>query len=134
MKRLLILTVIISSCSSYASKNVSSPTGEEVFNVLFKSSNFDLKEEPLCSADYTIAEYMSLILSTSYNNKNTSKITSSCSLSKFDSSDNTVLGVWDCNVQVNETNQEFGFISSASIKFSMSLNKTRLLKGSIRCL
>ncbi len=142
MKYVIILFVIFSTSSVIASEVPKSPSGEEVFDALFNGLGVTLGEEPLCNMEsitrknpkITLGQHLSTILAVSYESKNISTMKSSCQLSKFEGKDGKVLDIWDCKIHINESNENKEFISSSTIAFNMTLDKTKLIKGSLRCL
>ena len=141
MKYLIILVVFTMSCSSYASKSATPPTGEEVYDALFRSLNLNLDKEPLCEmtsvsrgkTSISLGDHLATIFSTAHASKNTTTIKSSCSLSKFEDSKGNVTDAWDCSLQVNETNNKHEFISSSTVAFNITLDKKILIPGNLRC-
>lgn len=82
----------------------------------------------------TLGQHLSTIMAVSYQSKNNSTIKSSCQLSIFEDRDAKVLDIWDCNILMSETNENKDFISGSIIAFNFSLDKSKLLKGSLRYL
>jgi len=128
-------------CSSVTVTSAEKPTGEEIFDLISKSSAISLKNEPLCNVksftrkneNLTLGEHFSTNLSVSYENDNKVKIKSSCSLSKHDLSEIEVIDVWDCKFEVLESSLSGEFISSSIIAFAINLGKSKIIPGSIRC-
>jgi PBP1b-binding outer membrane lipoprotein LpoB len=141
MKRALILTVLLSGCSTMATSQDYKSNGEEVFDVIFKSINLPLKDEPLCnvisttrkSESLSLGQHLATNLSVSYESKNTVEIKSACAPSKFETKSKEILDVLDCKIEILEKSKKGEFISSSMIAFSTDLNKTRVLPGSVRC-
>ena len=83
--------------------------------------------------EITLGQHLATIMSVPYESANHVTIKTSCLPSKDDSSGN-VLNVWDCKLEMNETSENGSFISSAMVAFYISFDKTKFIKGSIRCL
>jgi hypothetical protein len=140
MKRLLVLILLLNGCAALATENPKPPSGEQVFDILFKNADRPLTKESRCDVKsmtrkntaVTLGQHLATILSVSYETKNLVSIKSSCEMSKDDST-GTVVDVWDCRLEMNESNQKGEFISSAMVAFNMSMDKSKLIKGSLRC-
>lgn len=131
--RYIAVILLLSGCAVQAATNTTPPTGEQVFNALLMNSNIDLQTEPLCKANQKLYAQLALSLSVSYDKGNTTTIKSSCIPSKFELQSKHVIKVWDCTVQLNETNKQGEFISSSTYAFSLTPDKKRYVKGSLRC-
>lgn len=141
MKILLAFAIALQGCAVFAGEPVKPPSGEIVFDILLKNSNLPLKNEPLCnmssatrnSNGITLGEHLATIFSVSYESNNTVALKSSCELSKVEEKTGKVIDAWDCKLEMLETNKAGEFISSAMVAFSISLDKTRMIYGSLRC-
>ena len=141
MRLLLLSMAFLLGCSSSGETSPLEPTGEELFDLILKSANIDLKNEPLCDLQsftrnkdsITLGEHLSTVLSASYKTDNELKIKSSCSASKHEMSNTEVVDVWDCKIEIEETNKSGEFVSSAMIAFASDLEKSEIIAGSIRC-
>lgn len=141
MKIIFALAIALQGCAVFAYEPVKPPGGEAVFDILLKNSNLPLKYEPLCnmssatrgSDDITLGEHLATILSVSYESNNTVALKSSCELSKFEEKTGKAIDAWDCKLEMLETNKAGEFISSAMVAFSISLDKTTMIHGSLRC-
>ena len=137
-----IVIFLLVGCAVAAPGAKDKPTGEEVFDLLLSSAQLSLKDEPGCDssspsrgkAHITLGELLSTNFSASYDKDNVTKIRSYCEPSKFDVSDKKTIDVWDCSVDVMENNKEGEFVSSTEIRFSIDMNKSRIIQGSIRCI
>jgi hypothetical protein len=127
----IILVISMMSFEVVAEPNF--PKGERVFSEFFSIFQKDLKNELLCQADIKLFELFSLSLSTSYDTENSTYISSSCTPSKFDVSDNRTIDIWDCTIQINEDNPGGEFISSSTYVFGLSKNTHKYVDGSLRC-
>lgn len=142
MKSLIVILTLLTGCSAIAADTSKPPTGEEVFDAIFSSTKIDLSQEPLCNTGsatrnkntITLGEHISTILSLSYENENLVSIKSSCELSKTEPSKGKIVDAWDCKLQINESNTDGEFISSATIAFDLSIDKEAILKKTLRCL
>ena len=131
--RYLLALVFLSGCGAHAAVLSIPPRGEDVFNVLFKNGAIDLANEPLCKADIKLYEQLALSFSVSYESRNNTMIKSSCAPSNFEKTPGHVIDVWECTVQINESNKSGEFVSSSTIVFDLTLDKKEFLKGSLRC-
>lgn len=140
MKKILLLILLLQGCSVFAGEDKGAPSGEEVFDLLMENVNIPLSKEPLCNlksttrndSNITLGQHLSTLFATSYNNSNRVVFTSTCARSKFDKGKEAI-DVWDCELNMNETRNQKEFISSATIKFSVPLNKRSVIPGSLRC-
>jgi len=140
MKKLAFFMLVFYGCSSSA-VDMAAPSGEEVFRLLLNSGDMALKDEPLCNVLSTtksgplhLSDQLATILSTSYNTENINTFSSTCSKSKHEFENGKVVGIWDCTLQVLESSTNVEFISSSTLAFGLSMDKTKLLPGTIRCL
>ncbi|MGD8886430.1 MAG: hypothetical protein PVF34_12470 [Gammaproteobacteria bacterium] len=141
MKKMLIFILMLNGCAARAAENDRPPNGEELFDILFSNTGLSLKGEPRCNVksmtrentDITLGQHLATIMSLSHESDNRVTLASACSLSKDDSS-GKVVDVWDCKLEMNESDKAGTFISSAMVAFYLSLDKTKLINGSIRCL
>lgn len=139
MRPLLALVVWFACCSCLASDAARAPTGEEVFDLIFKNSNVSLRTEPLCNlksttrpGQLTLGGHLATVLATSYGTRNTVNLKSECVASKYEAPDGSAKDGWECRIEMLETKKS-EFISSASIAFAVSLDRTKLIPGSLRC-
>ncbi|HEY5603111.1 MAG TPA: hypothetical protein VIM41_08395 [Gammaproteobacteria bacterium] len=140
MKKLLTFIILLHGCSVFAVDNPQPPSGEAVFDILLNNSNRPLSKEPLCNmksgtrknVDVTLGQHLATLLSVSYETKNIVSLTSSCALSKHDNS-GVIVDAWDCKLEMNETNASGEFISSAMVAFTLSVDKSKFINGSLRC-
>lgn len=138
MRSLLLIGLLLFGCATNADN--SAPTGVEVLSALLKSGDFGLKDEPLCQMttaslglnEITLADHLSVILSTSYETNNITTISSKCEASKHDDNGSTI-DIWDCSLQVNETDASGEYISGSTIAFGITKNDKKLVRGSLRC-
>lgn len=131
--RYLIFFLFLSGCAVQAANLSNPPSGEQVFNALLKNGNINLVNEPLCKANIDLYAQLSLAFSVSYESDNKTVIKSHCSPSKHDFSTGNIVDVWDCTVQINESNNKGDFISSSTIVFSLTKDKKEFIRGSLRC-
>ena len=138
MRSLLFAGLMLFGCASNA--EIAAPTGEQAVSALLKSSDIKLKDEPLCQMttasiglnDMTLADHLSVVLSTSYETTNITSISSKCEKSKHDNNGSTI-DIWDCSLQINEKDTSGEYISGSTIAFGITLNEKKLVKGSLRC-
>ncbi len=117
------------------------PTGEVVLQSLLNTGDIVLSNEPLCDMssasmnkqDLMLSDHLATILSTSFESKNQTILTSSCSESKHDLTDSKVIDVWDCRLGINENNPAGEFITSSTVLFSLSIDDYSLIHNSLRC-
>lgn len=129
----LTCLLLLMAWTTHAAEPSGQPRGEQVFHALLKNGNVDLATEPLCKADIKLYERIALALSVSYENYNRTIIKSRCAPSKHEMSAGKVVDVWDCTVQVNESNKKGRFVSSSTLVFSLTLEDKEFIKGSLRC-
>ena len=140
MKKIFVLTLFLHYGSAFALENTKPPSGEQLFDILFKNLNISLNMEPLCdmksttreNMDITLGQHLSTILSESYDTDNIVSLKSACSLSKYDNK-GAITNIWDCKLEMKETDKKGEFISSSMVAFYISLDKSRLINGSLRC-
>jgi hypothetical protein len=131
--RSILSVVVIAGCSFSACAAEPQPTGEDVFAALLANGDIELASEPLCQADIKLYQQLALSLSVSYESHNSTKIKSSCVPSKFEQG-STVTDIWDCTVQLVETDPKGEFISTSTYMFGLTRGKQhKLVKGSLRC-
>ena len=131
--RYLLIALILSCYSIGVDAQNAPPNGEEVFGIFLSKMNMNLANESLCKADMKLYEQLALSLSVSYESKNITKVTSSCEPSKFDVTNNKVIDIWDCTIQINENSPEGEFVSSSTYVFGLSRGKHEFVDGSLRC-
>lgn len=117
------------------------PTGEVVLQALLNAGDIELSNEPLCNMssasmdkpNLVLSDHLATILSTSFESKNQTILTSSCSESKHDLTESKVIDVWDCRLGINENNPAGEFITSSTVLFSLSIDDYSLIHNSLRC-
>ena len=137
MRSLLLISLLLFGCTTNAAPP---PTGEEVLSALLKNGAIRLKDEPLCQMttasiglnDITLADHLSVVLSTSYETNNITTISSKCEKSKHDNKGATI-DIWDCSLQINEKDTSGEYISGSTIAFGITLKEKKLVAGSLRC-
>lgn len=140
MIRIVPFIFLFYGCSILAT-DVAAPDGEQVFRLLLGSGHIKLKDEPLCNVisiskkngEPLLRDHLATVLSTSYDSKNVNSFTSSCARSRHETNDGQIVQIWDCNLQVNETSSDGEFISSSMVAFGISLDKSEILAGTLRC-
>ena len=141
MKPRFLFIILLVGCSSITVTSAEKPSGEEIFDLVLKSSSLPLQNEPLCNAksftrkseNLTLGEHLSTNLSVSYESDNQVGIKSSCERSKHDLSETDVIEVWDCKLEILETSKNGAFISSSMIAFASDIEKSKIISGSVRC-
>lgn len=142
MSKPVFLVLLLTGCSAVTSSDKTAPTGEQVFDLLFNHLDRQLDKEPFCNmasatragTTLTLGQHLATVLSISHESKNAVTLQSSCAPSKHETESENVIDTWDCKIEVLEKNRENEFISSAMIAFSTTLDKTMMVKGSLRCL
>lgn len=129
----IFLVLMLCGCSSPVVGKGSMPSGEEVFNALFKNLDKNLRDEPLCRAEMTLREQLALSLSVAHESQNTTTIESHCSPSKHEVKPDQTIDIWDCTVQLNENDTDGNFISSSTYVFGLTKNHKEFVEGSLRC-
>lgn len=140
MKYLAWITLILFGCETTA-KPFSKPSGEQALASLFEVSDRVLSKEPLCNTEsfsaprspYTLGHHLSVILSTSYETNNLTRIQTSCSASKHEASDGKLIDIWDCRLTTNETSESGGFVSASTIAFGLDKSNFKFVQESLRC-
>ncbi len=140
IKEVIISMSILGGSVSLA-HDVTPPTGGEVFRLLFENAGMDLKSEENClmptkdhvSEKELLSDYLSDIFSLSYNSERNLSISSSCTASKYETSADGVQAMWDCQFEMNETDDSGEFVSSSMLAFGISLDKSKILKNTLRC-
>lgn len=135
-----VLVFMLVGCTYAAPDYQKKPSGEEIFDLLIKNSNRQMASEPACDGasatrkklHVTLGEVLSTNLSVSYDTDNVTTTKSYCNPSKFESG-SKVIDVWDCSIEVLESDKKGEFISSSIVTFSTDLEKSTILPGSIRC-
>lgn len=142
MNKLAFLALLLAGCSAVALNDKTVPSGEQVFDLLFSHLDRRLDQEPLCDMKsatregktLTLGQHVATVLSLSHGNKNAVILQSSCDPSKHEAESGRVVDTWDCKIETLEKNSENEFVSSSTIAFSTPLDKTVIIKGSLRCL
>lgn len=132
MKYILVI-LILTGCSLSVNGKDTRPGGEDIFGILLSNLDVNLENEPLCKAKIKLAKQLALSLSVSYESPNVTKISSSCSPSKFETPANEVIDIWDCTIRINEDSPKGEFISSSTYVFGISQDKNEFVNGSLRC-
>lgn len=139
VKYALSLTLMLLACKTTAQTNPK-PNGEQVILAILEASEQDLSEEPLCnigptgsSESYTLKDYLSVVLATSYENKNTTSITTTCTASKTEPQDGQLIDIWDCLLTTYETSPSGEFISASTIALGLDKNKLIYIPQTLRC-
>lgn len=117
------------------------PTGEIALQSLLNAGDIVLSNEPLCNMssasmdkpNLVLSDHLATILSTSFESKTQTILTSSCSESKHDLTESKVIEVWDCRIGINENNPAGEFITSSTVLFSLSIVDYSLIHNSLRC-
>jgi len=141
MNKLIFVIFLLQACASVVHADTKPPTGEELFDLLLKNSALPLGKEPLCQqrsvtrkkSEITLGEHLATILSVSYQTKNTVQLKSSCLLSKYAAKAGTASDVWDCSLEMKESDAKGEFISSAMMAFYVTLDGAAIVRGGIRC-
>jgi len=142
--KISFILFLITGCSvnahqDYArpSKDFNPPAGTDVFKALLSNADLNLKDEPLCDLDpegTNLSDQLADSLSLNYgNSKQNLDITSSCTISKFELTDEKVIDIWDCGVNITLNNKEHEYIANSSYKFGLTLIEFEFVKGSLRC-
>lgn len=129
----LLLLLLLSGAYVNAWQDDRILTGEKVFEALLSKGDLYLKDVPLCSADMKLYEQIALSLSTSYNTKNITVIDASCSPSRYETENSSVIDIWDCTVQINENSPSNEYISSSTYVFGLTRSDHTLIEASLRC-
>ena len=124
-----------------AAADTDTPTGEQVLDALFANTALNLAKEPDCKQfsasrntdQVTLGEHLATILSVSYQSKNKVSVATHCAASKYEAKPGQVIDVWDCALEMKETNPTGNFISSAMVSFYLTKDKHYLIPGGIRC-
>ncbi len=140
MKILLFMLPLLYSCSTIAN-NKTPPSGELFYDVLLSMTDVKLSNEPLCNltsvsrntSELTFGNHLSTILSVSYKTNSTNTISSSCSISKHEKENKTVVDIWDCKLELKETNSKGNFISSSMVAFGINTDNLKYQAGTLRC-
>lgn len=141
MKILFIVLPFLLSCSSVVADK-SAPNGETFYDVLFSIQDLDLSTEPLCNlmsvtrknSKITLGNHLSTILSTSYSSTTKNVISSFCSLSKHENKNKRVIDIWDCKLEIKETNNKGAFVSASMVAFGVNTKTMKYESGTLRCL
>lgn len=137
----VIISMSIFWISASHAHDETPPSGDEVFRLLFENAGMSLKSEENClmptkahvGEKELLSDYLSGIFALSYNAERTLSISSSCSASKYETSTDGVQAMWDCQFEMNETNSSREFVSSSMLAFGISLDKSKILKNTLRC-
>jgi len=141
MRYSLFYLLIATLYSAAATADYKKPNGEELFDILFSSLSLPLSNEPLCDMTYfsrkntpiTLGHHLATVLSSSFESKNSVTVKTECTRSKHDLENKKIIEVWDCNINVLELNAKKKFISSSITAFAITLDKTKIVPGSLRC-
>ncbi|MCI0504762.1 MAG: hypothetical protein L0Z73_01490 [Gammaproteobacteria bacterium] len=139
MKKIIVVILLVQSCAVVA--GTAAPTGEQVLDALFNNTTLNLNQEPDCKQfsatrntdQVTLGQHLATILSVSYQSKNKVTLATNCTVSKYQVNKGKVIDVWDCALEMKETNPAGEFISSAMVGFYLTKDKFSLIKGGIRC-
>ena len=140
MKIILIVSLCLVGCTINAQVS-EKPSGERVLLSLFDALDVQLFGEPMCNMVSTsmnntnlrLKDHMATVLSTSYENKNTTNFSTTCNESKHELQGGSLIDIWDCTLLINETSADKEFISSSSITFSLSKSNLKFVPKSLRC-
>lgn len=136
MRVVFVLVILLSGCASYAAQ----PQGNDVIRLLFENAELSLSSEPLCSMvdaqgqTLKFKEYLSQVLSVAYENTHQVSIKTFCSESKQELDNHKIIDIWDCRLEVLESNSNGDFISSSNIAMGVSKQTMQFIPGSLRCL
>jgi len=140
MKILLLVVSFLYGCSTVAG-NKTPLSGELFYDVLLSMRDIKLSKEPLCNlssvtrntSELTFGNHLSTILSTTYSTNTSNKISSSCSISKFEKENKVIIDIWDCKLEIKEISNKGDFISSSMIAFGINAEKLEYQTGTLRC-
>lgn len=132
--RLLITVFFLFAGWASADEAPLPPRGEEVFIALLGNSAMRLEEEPLCQADIPLYVQLAWALAGSYQSEHTTQVTSSCVPSRFDTPAGTTIDVWECRVDIVESEANGDYVASANLLFDLTLEEKAFIRGSLRCL
>ena len=138
-KKIIMAILLLQGCAAVA--DTGAPTGEQVLDALFTNTTLNLAKEPDCKQfsaarntdQVTLGEHLATILSVSYQSKNKVSVTTHCSASKYEAKPGKINDVWDCALEMKETNPTGEFISSAMVSFYLTKDTHRLIPGGLRC-
>ena len=140
MKHIFFLLLVLVGCATDA-QIPKKPTGEEALSSLLEASGQELSREPLCNMNsvslskkpFLLMHHLSVILATSYESKNLTNIQTSCSTSKHEYSNGSLIEVWDCQLITNELSPSGELVTASTVAFSLEKVNLKYVPQSLRC-
>lgn len=144
--RLLGLSFILIFIGGYSNASHSAPgtppNGKTLFHLVFEKTSHSLASEGLCQVisengsgkTLTLGEQLANAFSSAHDPETRSFVSSQCHPSKHETAFGKTINIWDCSITILENSIQGGFISSATVAFAVSINHSKILPGTIRCI